>query len=65
TPKDIIDKLNGEIVAMLGTPEVQARITREGAIPIGSSPEQWSERFRNEVAKWARVAKNAGLSQAN
>ncbi|MEI8152362.1 MAG: tripartite tricarboxylate transporter substrate binding protein [Hyphomicrobiales bacterium] len=65
TPKDIIDKLNGEIVAMLGTPEVQARITREGAIPIGSSPEQWSERFRNEVAKWARVAKSAGLSPAN
>src|SRR5207344_2575296 len=38
TPKDIIDKLNGEIVAMLKTPEVQARITREGALPIGSSP---------------------------
>jgi tripartite-type tricarboxylate transporter receptor subunit TctC len=65
TPKDIVDRLNGEIVAMLGTPEVQARITREGAIPVGSSPEQWTERFRNEVAKWAKVAKSAGLSAAN
>jgi tripartite-type tricarboxylate transporter receptor subunit TctC len=65
TPKDIVDRLNGEIVPMLGTPEVQARITREGAIPVGSSPEQWTERFRNEVAKWAKVAKSAGLSAAN
>ena len=65
TPKDVVDRLNGEIVAMLGTPEVQARITREGAIPVGSSPEQWTERFRNEVAKWAKVVKSAGLSPAN
>ena len=62
TPKDIIDRLNGEIVAMLKTPEVQARIKREGAVPVGSSPEQWSERFKNEVEKWAKVAKSAGLS---
>jgi tripartite-type tricarboxylate transporter receptor subunit TctC len=65
TPKDIIDRLSGEIVAMLNTPEVKARITQEGALPIGSSPGQWSERFRNEVEKWARVAKSAGLSPAN
>ena len=63
TPKDIIDKLNGEIVAMLQTPEVQARITREGADPVGSSPEQWSARFKNEVEKWAKVAKSAGTVQ--
>jgi tripartite-type tricarboxylate transporter receptor subunit TctC len=65
TPKDIIDRLNGEIVAMLKMPDVQARIVREGAIPVGSSPEQWSERFNNEVAKWAKVAKSAGLAAAN
>jgi tripartite-type tricarboxylate transporter receptor subunit TctC len=65
TPSDIIGKLNGEIVAMLKTPEVQARITREGAVPVGSSPEQWSNRFKNEVEKWARVARSAGLSAVN
>ena len=65
TPKDIVSRLNGEIVAMLRTPEVQERIKREGAVPIGSSPEQWSERFRSEVAKWAKVAQSAGLSPAH
>jgi tripartite-type tricarboxylate transporter receptor subunit TctC len=65
TPKNIIDRLNGEIVAMLTTPEVQARIKHEGAVPVGSSPEQWSERFRSEVAKWAKVVQSAGLSPAH
>jgi tripartite-type tricarboxylate transporter receptor subunit TctC len=64
TPKDIIARLNGEIVTMLKTPEVDARIKREGAVPIGSSPEQWSARFRAEVEKWAKVVKSAGLSAA-
>ena len=62
TPKEIVGRLNQEIVAMLKTPEVQARIVREGAIPIGSSPEEFAARFKNEVAKWARVAKSAGLA---
>ena len=65
TPKEIIDRLNGEIVAMLQTPDVRARITREGADPVGSSPEQWTLRFKNEVEKWAKVAKSAGLVPAN
>ena len=43
---------------MINTPEVQERIKREGAHPIGSTPEQFAARFRNEVAKWAKVAKD-------
>jgi tripartite-type tricarboxylate transporter receptor subunit TctC len=62
TPKDIVGKLNREIVAMLNTPDVHARITKEGAIPIGSSPEAFSARFRNEVDKWAKVVQSAGLA---
>jgi tripartite-type tricarboxylate transporter receptor subunit TctC len=61
TPKAAIGKLNEEIVRMIKTPEVQERIRREGAYPIGSTPEQFSERFRNEVEKWAKVAKASGL----
>jgi tripartite-type tricarboxylate transporter receptor subunit TctC len=62
TPKEIVGRLNHEIVTMLKTPEVQARIRREGAIPIGSSPDEFAARFQNEVEKWARVAKSAGLA---
>jgi tripartite-type tricarboxylate transporter receptor subunit TctC len=62
TPKDIVGRLNREIAAMLKTPDVHARITKEGAIPIGSSPEEFSARFKSEVEKWARVVKSAGLA---
>ncbi len=62
TPRETIGRLNQEIVAMLKTPEVEARIIREGAIPVGSSPEEFAKRFKNEVAKWARVIKSAGLA---
>jgi tripartite-type tricarboxylate transporter receptor subunit TctC len=44
TPKEIVDKLNGEIVRMLNMPDVRARISHEGADPIGSSPEQFAAR---------------------
>jgi tripartite-type tricarboxylate transporter receptor subunit TctC len=50
---------------MLKTPAVDARIRREGAIPIGSTPEQFAQRFKNEVEKWAKVAKSAGLAGAH
>ena len=61
TPKDIIAKINGETTKLLTTPEVRARIENEGANPVGSSPDQFDKRIRNEVAKWEQVAKAAGL----
>jgi len=62
TPADIVGRLNAEIVQLLKEPEIAARIRREGAEPIGSAPEQFAARFRNEVEKWARVSKEAGLA---
>ena len=39
TRKDIVDKVNGEIVHMIAQPDVRARMAQEGADPIGSSPD--------------------------
>ena len=62
TPPDIVNRLNAEIVQLIREPEITARIRREGADPIGSSPEQWAQRFKSEVEKWARVSRQAGLA---
>jgi len=62
TPKDVIAKINAETTKLLATPDVAARIRKEGADPIASTPEQFDKRIRNEVEKWARVSKAAGLS---
>ena len=62
TPKDVIAKIHAETTKLLATPEVRARIQKEGADPVGSSPEQFDQRIRNEVAKWEKVSKAAGLA---
>ena len=62
TPKDVIAKVNAETTKLLATPEVRARIHKEGADPVASTPAQFDKRIRNEVAKWEKVVKAAGLS---
>jgi tripartite-type tricarboxylate transporter receptor subunit TctC len=60
TPKEIISRLNVEIVRIIGLPEVRDRLAAEGAEPVGSSAEQFAAHLRAEVAKWARVVKESG-----
>ena len=64
TPKEIVGKLNAEVVQMLALPEVRQRISREGADPVGSTPVEFTERFRDEVVKWGKVVKDSGLATA-
>jgi tripartite-type tricarboxylate transporter receptor subunit TctC len=61
TPKDVVGKINGELVKMLNTPAVRERIAREGADPVGSTPEEFADRVKSEIEKWSKVAKAAGL----
>jgi len=59
TPKEIIAKLNGEIVRVLAAPDFRQRIIGEAVEPIGSTPEQFAEYIRTEMTKWAKVVKEA------
>ena len=61
TPKDVIGRLNKEIVAILRTPEVTERFAREGTEVVAGSPEEFERYIGAEAAKWAKVVKNAGI----
>jgi tripartite-type tricarboxylate transporter receptor subunit TctC len=61
TPRGVVMKLNGEIVAILRLPEVKDRLLAEGAEPVGNSPEQFGEFIKSEIAKWGKVIRAAGL----
>ena len=65
TANDVVAKINGELVRMLRTPEISRRISQEGADPVGSSPEQFTARVTSEIAKWSKVAKQAGVATSN
>lgn len=61
TPRAIIDRLNSETVRALNSPEVRERLQGLGADPIGNTPEQYTAFMKNEIAKWDRVIRAAGI----
>jgi tripartite-type tricarboxylate transporter receptor subunit TctC len=62
TPKEIIDKLNSEIVAILGMPSVKERLLEQGAEPVGDAPEHFVEVIEADLTKWAALIEKAGIS---
>ena len=61
TPADVIAKLNQEMVRALTPPEVRQRLAIEGTEVVAGNPDDFMNLFRAEVAKWARVVKQAGI----
>jgi tripartite-type tricarboxylate transporter receptor subunit TctC len=60
TPRPIIDKLNAEIVRLLALPDVQARLTADGAQVISSAPDQFADYIRSEIGRFAKIVKDSG-----
>ena len=61
TPRDIVNRLHGEVVKALGTPEVKERFTSLGADAWTLSPEQFDGYIRDEIKSNAGLVKAAGL----
>jgi len=61
TPRAIVTRLNREIVKVLHTQEVRERLAAAGSEVVGSSPEEFGAHINSEVAKWSKVAKQAGV----
>ncbi len=61
TPADVIAKLNQEMARALTPPEVRQRLAAEGTEVVAGNPEDFMNLFSSEVAKWARVVKQAGI----
>ncbi len=60
TPREIVMKLNAEIVRSLRTDELRQRIAIDGGDAVGSTPEAFGTIIRNDIAKWAKVVKYSG-----
>ena len=60
TPKDIVAKLNAEIVKILAQPDVREKLIGQGLDPVGGTPEQFAAFIKSEIAKWAKVVKASG-----
>jgi tripartite-type tricarboxylate transporter receptor subunit TctC len=60
TPKPIVDKLNAAINRTITRPEIIAAWDRQGAIPMTMTPAELDTFLRNDIEKWAQVAKFSG-----
>ena len=61
TPREIIVKLNREIVKILRLPDVRERLAVQGAEPAGNSPEEYAALLKADLARWAKVVKMANI----
>ena len=61
TPRDIIGRLNGEIIKVLNSPDVKERFGKQGVEVRTSTPEQFSTFLRSEVDRWGKVIREAGI----
>lgn len=61
-PKEIIARLNREIVLLLDKPEVRDSLLSEGGEITPGTPEQFAAFLKSEAAKWAKVVKQSGIT---
>ena len=60
-PREIITRLNTEIAKALRMPELQERLLRDGAEPVGNTPDEFRAYIEADVVKWAKVIAAAGI----
>jgi len=61
TPPAIVAKINGDTNRMLADPDLKSRVTKLGFRLVGSSPGQLGTYLKNEIGKWATIAKAGGI----
>ena len=60
TPRPVLERLNVEVNRILALPEVKETWSKQGAVPMGMSLEQFDKFLRDDIVKWARVVKLSG-----
>lgn len=62
TPPDIVAKLSAEVVAILKSPEMHDRLSKEGADPVGNPSAEFGKFIQSEIEKWRKVIQAAGIT---
>jgi tripartite-type tricarboxylate transporter receptor subunit TctC len=60
TPRDVVMKLNSEMVKALHVTDVRERLAGDGVIPVGDKPEEFAAHIKAEIARWAPVVRASG-----
>ena len=58
--RELLTRLSGDIVAILGTPDMKERLASLGAEPAPMTPDEFGRFVQDEIAKWSKVVKESG-----
>lgn len=61
TPRPVIDRVHGALVKAINEPGVRSNLSGQGADPVGNTPEAYDAFNKAEIAKWIKVAREAGI----
>jgi tripartite-type tricarboxylate transporter receptor subunit TctC len=61
TPKEIVDRVAAEAKKALADPEMQKKLAEQGIVAVGSTPEEFRAFVADEIARWAKVIKDADI----
>jgi len=61
TPRPIVQRLNRELVKVLGSADIREKFAQFSAVPSATTPEQFGQTIREEIARWQKVAQTAGV----
>jgi tripartite-type tricarboxylate transporter receptor subunit TctC len=62
TPAAIVEQVNAQVNKLLASPDLKARLADIGAEPMSGTPEQFAAMVRDDVDKWGRLVRAAGIS---
>lgn len=60
-PREIVTRMNEAVARAVREPAIRKRFAEDGTDPAGGTPEDFALVIRNDIAKWHRVVKQAGI----
>jgi tripartite-type tricarboxylate transporter receptor subunit TctC len=61
TPKELVARLNAEFIKVLRSPDIKAKLTKQGFEIAGTSSEEFLVFIKSEMDKWSKVVQAAGI----
>jgi len=61
TPRDVVARLNRELVKVLARPDIRERFAAQALEPADTTPEQFAAYIKGEVGRWGKLIKEAGI----